>query len=212
MSNVGVICLSGGLDSAVLAYDLKANFQALSAISFHYGQRHIKEINYAEKLAEKLGISFKLAAVADVMGGGPNFLTGGTPSSRPWPLVDVLSRGQSIEAVVVPNRNALFLSLAVTYAIGINADSVYFAPTAEDFDVFPDCRPKFVKAFNALLEAADLDCRVFAPYINKTKAEVVALGRRLHVPLEMTWSCYQGLKNPCGECPACIKRNEAMNA
>lgn len=187
-----VICLSGGMDSTVLAYKLKHEGGELHSLTFHYGQTHYRETLAAKRIADTLGIPNKLIDFQPVVGRGENSLTGGTGSP------------------VVPNRNATMLSLAVTYAEGIGATEVHYCPTNEDFELFPDCRPAFVAAFNAMLESSESRARVFAPFINMSKGEIAVLGSKLGVPFEMTWSCYTGEKEPCGECLACRTRREAL--
>jgi 7-cyano-7-deazaguanine synthase len=187
-----VICLSGGLDSTVLAYDLNREAGDLLSLSFHYGQTHQKETIAASRIAIGLGIPNKLVDFSSVVGRGDNALTGGEGSP------------------VVPNRNATMLSIAVTYAEGIGADAVYYCPTREDFDLFPDCRPAFVSAFNKMLKASGGNARVFAPYIAKRKSDIVKIGADLGVPFDQTWSCYAGGSKPCGSCLACKSRSEAM--
>ena len=192
-----VICLSGGLDSTVLAYDILNTRpglarQDLSAVCFNYGQRHYTEIDHARRIAETLRIDFEVLEIAGLFGCNDNLLTG---------------KGSS---PVVPNRNAIFLSIAVSYAITRGARAVYYAPTVEDYELFSDCRPEFVDALNELLQSSEIDCLVFAPFIRKTKKEIVELGRRLMVPFDQTWSCYEGTFEPCGACLACLNREEAL--
>ena len=186
-----VICLSGGLDSAVLAYQWHKESE-LHAIGFHYGQSHYKENDAARRIATKLDIPFLLFDFQPVVARGKDSLTGGEGSP------------------VVANRNATMLTLAATYGEGIGADYVLFAPTAEDFTLFPDCRFDFVESVNEMLFVGGCKIRENTPFINNTKAEVVAIGKKLGVPFEETWSCYAGGKEPCGKCLACTTREEAL--
>lgn len=188
----GVICLSGGIDSTVLAYKLHDEGVDLYSLAFHYGQSHYREIDCARRIARTVGIPHRLFDFEPLVGRGGNALTGGEGSP------------------VVPNRNATMLALAVTYASGIGASEVYYCPTKDDFELFPDCRPGFVEAFNAMLAAGECEVRVSAPFVTMGKAEVAALGAKLNVPLEETWSCYAGGREPCGECLACETRKEAL--
>lgn len=187
-----VICLSGGLDSTVLAYDLLDQGHCLHTLTFHYGQSHRREMDAARGIADLLGVSNKTVDFEPVTGRGKSSLTGGEGSP------------------VVANRNSTMLSLAVTYAAGVGASQVYYCPTSEDYDLFPDCRPQFVSVYNRMLEVSECETRVIAPYITISKAEIVKIGRRLDVPFDETWSCYVGGEKPCGECLACKTRGEAL--
>ena len=112
---------------------------------------------------------------------------------------------------MVANRNATMLTLAATYAAGIGAKEVLIAPTREDYDLFPDCRPNFYKAFNMMLGVSQLEVRIKAPYLHKTKREVVLIGKEYDGPLGETWSCYENGRTPCGECLACTTRATAID-
>ena len=127
----GLICLSGGLDSSVLAYDLKSQGIKLDAISFYYGQTHKRELNSAVTISSLLGIGHKVIDFSAAIVPGASLLTGGQGTP------------------VVINRNATMLSIAATYASGIGAETVYYCPTVEDYNQFPDCRPDFVSAFRS---------------------------------------------------------------
>ena len=187
-----VICFSGGLDSTVLLHDLLTSSGVMATLTFAYGQKHYKEVVHAQRIANDLGVPWRLIDFTDCVGRGENLLTGGTGSP------------------VVPNRNATMLSLAVTYAAGIGASAVFIAPTKEDYDLFPDCRPAFYKRFNRMLEIAEVPVHVETPYIHKTKRDVVSIGRKLNVDFSTTWSCYMGKNKPCGECLACTTREAAL--
>ena len=188
-----LICLSGGMDSAVILYNMTRDDDAeIFTITFNYGQAHYIETIAAKRLAGFFDIPNKLIDFEPVVGRGGNLLMGGDGSP------------------VVPNRNATMLSLAVTYAEAIGAEEVYFGPTKDDFELFPDCRPKFVNAFNAMLKAGGSKVRVIAPLIKMTKPEVADWGDLLGVPFHETWSCYVGGNDPCGKCMACNARKEAL--
>jgi 7-cyano-7-deazaguanine synthase len=112
-------------------------------------------------------------------------------------------------ATVVPNRNMVLLPLAAAIARSRGEHEILFAAHAGDAAIYPDCRPEFV---SALSKAMELGCGawVSAPFLNMTKRDIVQLGRQLQVPMEMTWSCYDGGDIPCQNCGACIERNEAL--
>lgn len=181
--------LSGGMDSVVMLYDLHAQGHSLHCLLFDYKQRHVQELIWARHHAGRLNVLFTTIEVPQLLG---SYLTDGKGG------------------VVVPNRNAIFLSLAVNLAVSAKADTITYACNKDDEAVFPDCRRAFVQAFNHTLLMQHIDVEVCAPYMDKAKWEIADLGRQLGVNLDETWSCYRGGKTPCGECPACLKRIEAL--
>lgn len=183
--------LSGGLDSVVMLYDLVGEGSKVHCVLFDYEQRHIKELEFAKLHCKRLSIEFTLIKLPQLRG---SLLTDGS------------------NTFVVPNRNAILLSLAVNVAVKAKAELVTFAANKDDEEVFPDCRQGFILAFNEMLKAAGLNVQVAAPYIDKSKAWIAALGNNIGVTLSDTWSCYQGGLQPCGKCPACLKREAAINA
>lgn len=188
-----LICLSGGLDSTVLAYDLVSRGAHLESISFDYGQSHKRELDAAREISELLGIKHRILDFSKAVPSGGSSLTGGEGSP------------------VVPNRNGTMLTLAVTYAAGIGAEKVFYGPTKEDHKVFPDCRREFVDSFNEMLKISECEITVHAPFLNLEKGDVVLIGKGLDVPFEKTWSCYVGGEDPCGKCSACISRKKALS-
>ena len=185
------ILLSGGIDSTTIAY--KNRGYSCLAIGFNYGQRHISEVRYAKATAKKLGmewIEVELFQVKDLF------------------LRCALTDGTS-DNVVAKNRNEVFLSIACAIASGRGIPEVLFGATAEDYAKFPDCRPAWLDSLNKTHRLAQIGVRVSAPFIHKTKSQVVKLARKLGVPFEETMSCYAG--NNCGKCLACKTRATAMD-
>lgn len=181
--------LSGGMDSTVLLYDLVAQSHSVHCVLFHYEQEHFKELDYAKRQCERLKVLFTVLCLPQLRGSSLTDGAGG---------------------VVVPYRNAAFLSLAVNLAVAARAEAVTYACNADDHATFPDCRPAFVDAMNAAVKAAGYDVEICAPYIDKPKAWIARLGADLRVPLGDTWSCYRGGPFPCGQCPACQQRKAAL--
>ena len=182
--------LSGGLDSVVMLYDLVGQGHKVHALTIDYGQSHaIKEIPLAAYHSKRMSVLQTFLTIPKLRG---SLLTDGSGS------------------VVVPNRNAILLSLAVNLAVEAKADSVTFAANKDDAEMFPDCRSGFVSQFNLMLGMAALPVEVCAPYLKRSKAWIAALGRDIGVSLEQTWSCYFPGDGPCGKCPACQKRAEAL--
>jgi len=189
----GLVLLSGGMDSSTLLYYVieTLKYDKVEAIVFDYGQRHRIEISYAQTIAERLGISYEIVKVDIAQFGGSS----------------LISEDRNL-SVVVPGRNAIFLSLAAAYAKTRELEDVFFGPTLEDYSGFPDCRDSFVRLMNRAL-AIGIGIRgIHAPFIHLGKKEVVALGKELGVPYDLTWSCYFPTDNnkPCGRCHACMER------
>lgn len=191
-----VILLSGGVDSATLAYFLKDEGHELHALFINYGQTHIRERQSAAYIASRACEGFSDYEIPPLF--APNALTGGGGS------------------VIVPARNLVFLSLAYAYAVSIHAVQVAIGVVKDDSARFPDCTPRFVGSFYdtigcALGDSRDLPIPLLrTPFIYKTKHEVVEIGRGLGVPYEKTWSCYGGDMEPCGECLACEERARVL--
>jgi 7-cyano-7-deazaguanine synthase len=210
-----VVTLSGGLDSTTLAYFLKHNGFEIYPISFNYGQRHKRELDYAILTAEALTdnewrvveLDFVRSLFAE---SGSSLITGEDVPEGHY-AADTMS------ATVVPNRNMIMTSIAIGYAVSIEADRVSTAVHAGDHFIYPDCRPEF---FAALNEAARAGNRGFVhpmfgidtPFIGWTKNDIAAKAVELGVPIEDTWSCYKGGKIHCGKCGTCVERLEALNS
>lgn len=185
-----VALVSGGMDSVVGMYDLVAQGDRVHAAIVHYGQAHDNETTWAIHHCRRLNMLYTTFEIPKLKG-------------------SLLTDGQG--TVVVPGRNAIFLSLAVNLAVAAKADTVVYFCNKDDEAMFPDCRRAFIQTFNQLLLMQELNIEVCAPYIDKAKWEIADLGRQLGVKFEETWSCYRGGKEPCGVCPACLKRKEALD-
>ena len=227
MPEYGVTLLSGGLDSTTVAAYAKERVDFLSAITFHYGQTHSKEVDCAAQIAGIMDIEHELLDIS--------FLSRVTwysaltnPDRFPVPADRSMEEiGYGVPITYVPMRNTIFLSLATAYlesrvlhAIemeGVEASSVtaavYMAPNALDYSGYPDCRPEFYEAMKRALDLGsklwteyNVPINVETPIIDLSKAEIVALGMKLGAPLECTWRCYEGREIPCGSCDSCILR------
>lgn len=208
MSFLAVI--SGGMDSAVLAYQLKKDNELSGVITFNYGQRHVTEIDSARKIANLLStphIVIDLRAIADHLTG-----TALTDSSV------LVPEGHYAEATmrktVVPHRNAIMLTVAASIAAAQGLNGVATAVHAGDHFVYPDCRPGFIAALGEMLTASGgelTNTEIRAPFVNMSKADIVRLGAELGVPFEHTWSCYKGGDIHCGKCGTCVERQEAFH-
>lgn len=211
--SLAIVILSGGLDSVVLAHLLKEEGHHLHLVSFDYGQRHVKELEYSQKCARRLEARHDVVdiqAIGKLLGGSAL-----TDSSVAVPQSQY--DADSMAVTVVPNRNAIFLSIAYGMAVAQNAQMVATAVHTGDHFIYPDCRPEFIESFAKMQKLAvegcgDPDLKLYAPFVEKTKAQIVETGARLSVPFEETWSCYEGQERHCGRCGTCIERREAFEA
>jgi 7-cyano-7-deazaguanine synthase len=224
---VGVILLSGGLDSTTVAAYAKQQGYELIAITLHYGQKHSKEVESAKKVAEIMGIKqevidisfFKKLAWYSALTSPQDF------------KVPKLRNDEEIARVIpvtyVPLRNTFFITIAAAFlesevlSLIENAKvdpaeveaSIFIAANAIDYSGYPDCRPEYYeKMKTALFEGSKLGTQykktmnIETPIILKTKAEIVKLAVELEAPIDYTWSCYEGGEVPCGACDSCILR------
>lgn len=213
MTKKVVALLSGGLDSAVMAFELCARGRELILLSFNYEQRHSKELGCAARIASMPFIrNHSEHYVIDLRSVG--ILLKG--SALTDPSVEVPQghyADESMRSTVVPNRNAIFLSIAFGIAAAHGAESVAYAAHAGDHPIYPDCRPEFVVAFELmemLAMAGYAAVRLETPFIYMTKDKIVKHGDRMFVPFGDTWSCYEGGELHCGRCGTCVERKEAF--
>jgi len=193
-----LVLLSGGMDSVTLLYYVRdvLNYSKVEVLLFDYGQRHKIELEYARALAVKLGIPSRTICVDLTQFGGSS-----------------LTEDDESLTVVTPARNSIFLSLATAYAETRGIPDIFFGPNAEDFTDFPDCREEFIEAMSQALSLGNNIRGVYAPFVNKSKEDIVKIGRALGVDFGGTWSCYHPTEEskPCGKCHACELREEALN-
>ena len=207
-----LLVISGGMDSATMLYhQLKTASYEVDAVSFNYGQRHAKELNYAEVLCHQLGVMHHIINLVDT----GMMLSGSALTDYTVEVPEGHYEDESMKATVVPNRNAIMLSIAWGIAVSRGANRVGAAMHAGDHAVYPDCRPEFTSAFESTMKIATqgfgrADLRLWTPFIDKTKTEIAELGAELGVPWHKTWSCYKGEEWHCGACGTCMERREAF--
>ncbi|WP_105383239.1 7-cyano-7-deazaguanine synthase QueC [Neorhizobium alkalisoli] len=203
-----VVC-SGGLDSVSLAHKIAAEEELLGLISFDYGQRHRKELDFAAICARRLGVFHE---IIDMRGVGSQLT--GSALTDDVDVPDGHYAEETMRATVVPNRNAIMLAVAFGVAAARQAEAVAIAVHGGDHFIYPDCRPGFIDAFQAMQDHA-LDgyasVRLLAPYVNGSKADIVVDGARHGAPFADTWSCYKGGTRHCGRCGTCVERREAFH-
>jgi len=206
-----VLVLSGGVDSSTLLYYLLSRGYEISALTFVYGQRHSKEIEFAKKIVERVKEKAEIEhRIVDITPIHDLISFGSLTGKEDVPEGYYTEERQ--RATVVPNRNMILLSIAAGYAVKIGAKEVYYAAHRSDYSIYPDCRKEFVKALDTAIYLGNLwnPVELKAPFIDITKAEIVSMGLRLKVPYELTWSCYRGEERPCLRCGTCIERTEAF--
>ena len=199
------------MDSVTLAYLLDSRGYDLHLLSVDYGQRHAKEIEYARLCAERLVAGFEVADISSV-----GRLLSGSALTDDVEVPHGHYAEETMAVTVVPNRNAIILSIAYGIAVARDAVLVGCAVHAGDHYVYPDCRPAFIDAFDAMQRRAvegfgDPDLHLYAPFLDKTKSEIVEVGTALGVPYVDTWSCYEGGEVHCGLCGTCTERKEAFD-
>lgn len=179
-----VLLLSGGLDSVTLLHRYHQEGHQLHCLGFNYHQHHLREIEFARYHCELLGVQL-------------------TEWSLPY------LGGLSDESWIVPNRNAIMISLAVNLACHLKFDFVMIGCNWGDAEYFPDCRPEFLKAMNGAIKGAGLPINILAPFLNWNKGKILALASEMRIRVDKIWTCYRGGPTPCGTCPACLKLAEA---
>lgn len=211
-----VAIVSGGMDSVTLAHELKHDYPdaELRFISFDYGQRHVKELDFADYCADKLGAYhtvIDLTVLTDLLAASHSS------------LVDLDVRvphghyeAETMKATVVPNRNAIMLSIATGIAVAEKASFVAIGVHSGDHAIYPDCRPEFIHNMSRTMRIAnegfcDPEFEIRAPFVAMTKADIASLGDALGVNWEETWSCYEGERIHCGLCGTCVERREALS-
>ena len=206
-----IVLLSGGLDSATSAAQAIADGYEIIALSFNYGQRHLKELVAAERVAKHLGIEEHFVVDVNLAQWGGSALTDQT--------VDVPTDGVKpgvIPTTYVPGRNTVFLAIALSLAEAKAAEAIYLGIHAVDYSGYPDCRPEYLEAYQnlaTLSSKAGLEGKapkLVAPLVRDSKTGIVQRALDLGVPIQLTWSCYQGEDEPCGVCDSCRIRDQAL--
>lgn len=203
-----VIC-SGGLDSVSLAHLVARDHQLTGLISFDYGQRHCKELDYAALCAQRLGVSHDVIDLRPV-----GAVLTGSALTDDVDVPDGHYEEDSMRVTVVPNRNAIMLTVAFGAAAARGAEAVATAVHGGDHFIYPDCRPAFTEAFEAMQKQAldgYADVSLFTPFVHRSKADIVTEGAQVDTPFAQTWSCYKGGEHHCGRCGTCVERREAFH-
>ncbi len=211
------ICLlSGGLDSTTcLAIARQQGFDCY-CLSFDYGQRHAVELVAAQRVAQSLGAAGHQTIVIDLRAFGASALTSELMVPKGRSEVEMAT---AIPVTYVPARNTIFLSFALAYAEVTGASDIFIGVNAIDYSGYPDCRPEFIAAFEAMANLATkagvegtTSIRIQAPLQTMTKADIIRKAGELSVDLGLTHSCYDPALDgtPCGECDSCVLREKGF--
>ncbi len=205
-----VVLLSGGLDSTTTLYYALDKGYKCEALIFDYGQRHKRELKSAVSVAKMARVPYQILKIS-LPWKGSSLLD----SRYSLPVTRSLKAiGRGIPSTYVPARNTIFLSFALSFAEASGAQAIFIGANSIDFSGYPDCRPAFYRAFERVIEQGTKarKIKIITPLINLTKEQIVKLGRELGAPLEKTWSCYAGGKEPCGVCDSCVLRAKGFAA
>ncbi|BAU13406.1 exsB protein [Leptolyngbya sp. NIES-3755] len=206
-----IVLLSGGLDSATTTAQAISDGYEPIALSFRYGQRHDRELRAAQVLAKHFNLAQHFVIDVDLGQWGGSALTDraiGVPTEG--------IQADVIPITYVPGRNTVFIAIALSLAEAQGAEAIYLGINAVDYSGYPDCRPEYLAAFQTLAQLsskAGLEGKapkLVAPLVMDSKTDIVKRAIALGVPIEKTWSCYQGEELPCGVCDSCRIRDRAL--
>jgi len=213
MIEKAIVLSSGGIDSTTAMAIAKSKGKEIYALSFRYGQRHLKELEASRKIALALGAKIHKIIDIDLRQFGGSALT----DDIMVPKHDTLEQIQKdmIPVTYVPARNTIFLSYAMAWAEVLKASSIYIGVTAVDYSGYPDCRPEFIAAFEKMANLAtktgitkETNLKIETPLIDLSKAGIIKIGMALGVDYSLTLSCYDPDEKArsCGRCDACLHR------
>lgn len=206
MSNKVVVIFSGGMDSFTVLNRALKDGKEVYALTFDYGQKHVKEIACASKVCKQLGVAHKVIDISAI-----NQLLAGSSLTDDIEIPEGHYEAESMKSTVVPNRNMILLSLAVGYAVSVKASQVYYGAHSGDHAIYPDCRPEFVMKMNDVCQIANYEAvEIFSPYLTVSKTDILTDGLKMGLSYQDTWTCYNGREKACGKCGACQERLEAF--
>jgi len=202
-----VMSLSGGMDSCTLAALAIDKGYEVHAVSFNYGQKHSKELEAAKEFCKANAITHKVVDITSI-----NSLLSGSTLTDGTAAPEGHYEEESMKSTVVPNRNAILGNLCIGYAASIGASEVWMGTHAGDHAIYPDCRPEFISAMDALAKFSGWNdpITVKAPFLFSDKGGIAKTGLALGVDYSKTWTCYNGREKACGKCGACQERLEAF--
>lgn len=227
MTRLGLVLLSGGLDSTTAAAWALNEGMTVSAVSFDYGQNHRRELACAQQVAARMGLSHSILDVSFYRElAAHSALTNPAKMAIPTDReTDAMANG--IPSTYVPMRNTFFLTMAAAWLESQTLDAIenggaapesveavlIIAANAIDYSGYPDCRPEFYDAIKESLRLGSkigtqygVPFTIATPLIEMSKADIVRLASDLAAPIELTWSCYSAEETPCGHCDSCLLR------
>ncbi|ESP93955.1 MULTISPECIES: 7-cyano-7-deazaguanine synthase QueC [Pseudoalteromonas] len=206
MSEKVVVIYSGGMDSYTVLNKALQEGHEVYALSFNYGQRHVKELEVAKSVCDSLNVAHKIVDISAI-----NQLLAGSSLTDDIDVPEGHYEEESMKSTIVPNRNMILLSLAVGYAVSLKANKVFYGAHSGDHAIYPDCRPEFVKKMDDVCRIANYDeVEIVCPYLNNSKIDILTDGLKMGLDYRHTWTCYNGREKACGKCGACQERLEAF--
>lgn len=211
MLKKAVVLLSGGLDSQIaLHLAISQGFECY-AISFNYGQRHLRELNAAKQIAHNAGVKHQIVQL------NLNDWGGSSLTDQNLPIEKGNLTKSHIPNTYVPARNMIFLSLAASWAEILDASHIFIGISQVDYSGYVDCREEFIRSMEATINLGTVKAvekkspfTLVAPFQNSTKADEIRLGAKLGVDFGLSWSCYEGGDKPCRVCDSCLLRMKAF--
>ena len=210
---VAVVLLSGGLDSTTVLAVAREAGMTCHALTVRYGQLHQVELDAATRVAKALGAAEHRVVDVDLRPLAASALTTASIAVPKDRSLDEIGAPGDVPSTYVPARNTVLLSLALAWAETLGARDIYLGVNVLDASGYPDCRPEFVRAFEALAQVATRSggFRIHAPLIELSKADIIRLGTRLGVDYGLTHSCYDPTAGrACGRCDACALRRKGF--
>ncbi|MAD45684.1 MAG: 7-cyano-7-deazaguanine synthase QueC [Oceanospirillaceae bacterium] len=206
MTEKAVVIYSGGMDSFTILNKAVREGLEVFALTFNYGQKHSKEIEYAERVCEELGINHRIIDITAI-----NQLIHNSSLTSDTEIPEGHYADDNMKSTMVPNRNMILLSLAIGYAVDIGAGKVYYGAHSGDHAIYPDCRPEFVHAMNDVAKIANYEpVEIVTPYLTGDKISILKDGLAMGLDYGKSWTCYNGREKACGKCGSCVERLEAF--
>lgn len=203
-----VVIYSGGMDSYTILNKAIRSGKDIYALTFDYGQKHCKEIDYAKAACADLDVPHRIIDITAI-----NQLLKSSSLTSDIDIPEGHYEDDNMKSTVVPNRNMILLSLAIGYAVDIGANEVFYGAHAGDHAIYPDCRPEFVEAMNSVAQIANYEAvSIVTPYLNANKEAILREGLAMELDYGNTWTCYNGRQHACGKCGSCVERLEAFAA
>ena len=202
-----VVIYSGGMDSFTLINLVAQQGYDVFALSFNYGQRHKKELEYAAEVCNQLNINHKIVDVQIIN----DLVQGSALTTGKIKVPEGHYADPNMKLTVVPNRNMIMLSLAIGYAVSIGATKVFYGAHAGDHAVYMDCRPEFVDAMKKAARIANYESvEIEAPFLYIDKGAILKIGLGMDLDYSKTWTCYNGREKACGRCGSCIMESQKV--